>query len=272
VRAIMTAGGMKIPASVLDEVPSLGTIICYGTGYDGLDFAELKKRNIIVGHSPAVNAAGVADIAVMLMLAARRQLIACDAYVRDGRWFAKEPSPMKSAPLAFAGKKVGIYGLGEIGRKIAARCAAFETQIGYFSRSRHDVPYTYFPSIDALAEWADIFFVAVRASKDTEHLITADVLKKLGPDGTIINISRGSVIDQKALIAALETGVIASAGLDVYDKEPHAPDALTRLPNVVFTPHIGGNTAEGNIAMQECVVKNLDAFFAGQPLPYPVTV
>ena len=169
------------------------------------------------------------------------------------------------------GRKIGIYGMGEIGRKIAARCAAFETEVAYYSRSKHDVPYAYHASLAALAEWSDILMVAVRAGADTQHAVNAEILQKLGPQGTIVNISRGSVIDQKALVAALENNVIAGAGLDVYEKEPHAPDALTKLSNVVLTPHIGGHTIESHIAMQDCVMANLDAFFSGKPLRYPVT-
>ena len=168
------------------------------------------------------------------------------------------------------GRKIGVYGMGEIGRKIAARVAAFETEVGYFSRSQHDVPYQYFPTLEALAEWCSVLMIAVRAGSDTDHAVDANILKKLGKDGYVVNISRGSVIDQQALVAALTDQTIAGAGLDVYAKEPHAPDALTALPNVVLTPHIGGHTLESHVAMQDCVIANLEAFFAGKPLPYAV--
>jgi hydroxypyruvate reductase len=168
------------------------------------------------------------------------------------------------------GRRIGLYGMGEIGRKIAARVAAFETEVGYFSRSRHDVPYHYFPTLDALAEWCSVLMVAVRAGADTENAVDANILRKLGKDGYVVNISRGSVIDQQALVAALTEQTLAGAGLDVYEKEPHAPDALTALPNVVLSPHIGGHTLESHVAMQDCVIANLEAFFAGQPLPYAV--
>lgn len=270
VRAMITAGGQRILAAVLDTLPSLGAIICYGTGYDGIDLAEVARRNIAVGNSPAANAAAVADLAMTLMLAATRRLLPADAYVRSGDWAGAKPSPFMRQPPGMTGRKIGVYGMGAIGRKIAARCAAFEADVAYHSRSKHDVPYAYHPSLAALAEWADILMVAVRAGAETRHAIDADILRRLGPAGTVVNISRGSVIDQAALIAALEGGAIAAAGLDVYEKEPHAPDALTRLPNVVLTPHIGGHTVESHLAMQDCVLANLDAFFAGQPLCYPV--
>ncbi len=205
-----------------------------------------------------------------LMLAATRRLLPADEYVRSGGWAGAKPSPSMRPGPGMTGRKIGIYGMGEIGRKIAARCAAFETDVGYYSRSRHDVPYTYHASLEALAAWSDILMVAVRAGADTQHAVNADILKRLGAGGTVVNISRGSVIDQNALVAALENNVIASAGLDVYEKEPHAPDALTKLSNVVLTPHIGGHTVESHVAMQDCVMANLDAFFSGKPLRYPV--
>ncbi len=270
VRALITAGGTKLGAAAMDQLPALGAIVCYGTGYDGVDLAAAAARNIAVGHSPGANAASVADIAVILMLAATRRLLAADNYVRSGDWAAARPSPMMRPQPGLVGRRVGIYGMGEIGRKIAARVAGFEADIGYFSRSRHDVPYRYFPSLDGLAQWCSVLMVAVRAGPETHHAVNADILKQLGADGYVVNISRGSVIDQEALLAALTDKTIAGAGLDVYDKEPHGPDALTALPNVVLTPHIGGHTLESHVAMQDCVIGNLEAFFAGTPLPYAV--
>ena len=161
--------------------------------------------------------------------------------------------------------------MGEIGRKIASRVAAFETDVGYYSRSRHDVPYQYFPSLEALAEWCSVLMIAVRAGADTHHAVDANILQKLGKDGYVVNISRGSVIDQQALIAALTEKTIAGAGLDVFEKEPHAPDALTAFPNVVLTPHIGGHTLDAHVAMQDCVIANLETFFAGQSLAHAVS-
>jgi hydroxypyruvate reductase len=270
VRALITAGGTKLGAAAMDQLPALRAIVCYGTGYDGVDVAEAARRNIAVGHSPGANAASVADIAVILMLTATRRLLAADNYVRSGDWAAAKPSPMMRPQPGMLGRRVGIYGMGEIGRKIAARVAGFETEVGYFSRSRHDVSYQYFPSLGELAQWCSVLMVAVRAGPDTHHAVNADILKKLGEDGYIVNISRGSVIDQEALVAALTDQTIAGAGLDVFEKEPHGPDALTALPNVVLTPHIGGHTLESHLKMQDCVIANLEAFFAGKPLAFPV--
>jgi hydroxypyruvate reductase len=270
VRALITAGGTPLGAAAMDELPKLAAIICYGTGYDGVDLAAAAQRGIAVGHSPAANASAVADLAVTLMLAVTRRLLPADNYVRSGNWAAAKPSSLSPQP-GNPGRRVGVYGMGEIGRKIAARAASFETEVGYFSRSQHDVPYRYFPSLEALAEWCSVLMIAVRAGADTYHAVDAGILQKLGKDGCVVNISRGSVIDQPALVTALTDKTIAGAGLDVFETEPHAPDALTAFPSVVLTPHIGGHTVESHLAMQDCVIANLEAFFAGQPLAHPVS-
>jgi lactate dehydrogenase-like 2-hydroxyacid dehydrogenase len=272
VRAMITAGGTPLGADMMDMMPNLAAIVCYGTGYDGVDLAAAAKRKISVGHSPGANASSVADIAVTLMLAVTRRLLPADNYVRSGNWSEAKPSPLMRPQPGNPGRRVGVYGMGEIGRKIAARVAAFESDVAYFSRSKHDVPYHYLPSLEALAEWCSVLMIAVRAGSDTHHAVDANILRKLGKGGYVVNISRGSVIDQKALVAALADETIAGAGLDVYEKEPHAPDALTAFPNVVLTPHVGGHTIDSHVAMQDCVIANLKAFFAGQPLPHPVQV
>lgn len=270
IRAMITAGGTPLGGAMMDTMPKLSAIVCYGSGYDGVDLAAAAQRGIAVGHSPAANASAVADLAVTLMLAVTRRLLPADDYVRSGNWSAAKPSPLMRPQPGNPGRRVGIYGMGEIGRKIASRMAAFETEVAYFSRSRHDVAYQYLPSLEALAEWCSVLMIAVRAGADTHHAVDGKILQKLGKDGYVVNISRGSVIDQQALIAALADQSLAGAALDVYEREPHAPDALTGFPNVVLTPHVGGHTIESHVAMQSCVIANLEAFFAGQPLPYAV--
>jgi hydroxypyruvate reductase len=270
IRATIAAGGSRFGSDIMDMLPKLGAIVCYGTGYDGVDLKAAAARGIKVGHSPGANAASVADIAVTLLLAATRRLVVADNYVRSGDWGAAKPSPMMRPQPGMLGRKVGVYGMGEIGRKIAARVAAFEAEVGYFSRTKRDVPYQYFPSLEVLADWCSALVIAVRAGPETDRVVNADILKRLGEDGCVINIARGSVIDQPALIQALTDKTIAGAGLDVYAREPHLPDALTAFPNVVLTPHIGGHTLESHTAMQDCVLANLAAFFAGRPLIHPV--
>jgi lactate dehydrogenase-like 2-hydroxyacid dehydrogenase len=269
---LMDAAG-KPPSEVFaaEQLSGVSAIVCYGTGYDGVDLAAAAQRKIAVGHSPAANASAVADLAVTSMLAVTRRLLPADQYVRSGNWSAAKPSPLMSPQAGNPGRRVGVYGMGEIGRKIASRVAAFESEVGYFSRSKHDVPYQYLPSLEALAEWCSVLMIAVRAGVDTHHAVDAKILQKLGKDGYVVNISRGSVIDQQALIAALTDKTIAGAALDVFEKEPHAPDVLTAFPNVVLTPHIGGHTIESHLAMQDCVIANLEAYFAGKPLAYPVS-
>ena len=270
VRAMITAGGTQLPGHVMDTLPSLRAIVCYGTGYDGVDLAAAKERNIAVGNSPGANAASVADLAVTLMLTATRRIIPADEFVRNGNWASGKPSPLLRAPPGNPGRRVGVYGMGEIGRKIASRMASFETEVGYFSRTHRDLPYRYFESLSALAEWCSVLMIAVRAGAETHHVVNADILQRLGSDGYVVNIARGSVIDEAALIAALQNNTIAGAGLDVFEKEPHPPGALSQLPNVVLTPHVGGHTQDSHAAMQDCVIANLEAFFAGQPLAYLV--
>jgi hydroxypyruvate reductase len=270
VRAVLAAGGQKLGGDIMDLLPKLGAIVCYGTGYDDVDLKAAAARNIAVGNSPGANASSVADMALALTLASVRRILVADGFIRDGSWAASKPSPLMRPQFGIGGRKVGVYGMGEIGRKIAARVAAFESEVGYFSRSRYDLPYRYLDSLEALADWCSVLIIAVRAGPETNHLVNADILKRLGADGHVVNIARGSVIDQAALITALKDKTIAGAGLDVFAKEPHAPDELTALPNVVLAPHVGGHTLEGHLAMQDCVIANLNAFFAGKPLPYEV--
>src|ERR1700742_2522582 len=204
VTAMITAGGTPLGAVMMDMMPKLGAIVCYGTGYDGVDLAAAAQRKTTGGHSPAANAASVADLAVTLMLAVTRRLLPADNYVRSGSWSEGKPSPLMRPQPGNPGRRVGVYGMGEIGRKIASRVAAFETEVAYFSRSKHDVPYQYLPSLEALAEWCSVLMIAGGAGPETLHAVNAWILQKLGADGYVVNIARGSVIDQAALISALE--------------------------------------------------------------------
>src|SRR5262249_38818146 len=168
------------------------------------------------------------------------------------------------------GRGSGVYGGGGRARERGAGGAAFGGGVGFFGRSKPPLPYRYFPSLEALADWCSVLMIAVRAGDDTHHVVNADILKRLGEDGYVVNIAPGSGIDQKSLGEAPTSKTIAGAGLDAYAKEPHAPDALTALPNVVLPPHTGGHTLESHRDMQDCVLANLTAFFEGQPLPYAV--
>src|SRR6185437_12496558 len=193
IRAMISAGGTPLGGEIMDLMPKLGAIVCYGSGYDGIDLAAAARRGITIGHSPGANASSVADIAMTLMLAVTRRLLVADDYVRSGNWAAAKPSPMLRPQPGMLRRRVGVYGMGEIGRKIAARVAAFESEVGYFSRTRHELPYRYFPTLAALAEWCSVLMIAVRAGPDTHHAVDGEILKGLGADGYVVNISRGSV-------------------------------------------------------------------------------
>ena len=177
IRATIAAGGSRFGADLMDQLPKLGAIVCYGTGYDGVDLKAAAARNIAVGNSPGANASSVADMALTLTLASVRRLLVADGYIRDGSWAALKPTPLMRAQFGMAGRKVGVYGMGEIGRRIAARAAAFDSEVGYFSRSRHDVPYRYFDSLEALADWCSVLIIAVRAGPETNHIVNADILQ-----------------------------------------------------------------------------------------------
>ena len=269
--ALLTMGSLSTDATLIDALPKLKLICCYGTGIEGVDRVHAKARGIVLGNAGEANAASVAEFAMGLVLATARRIPQADRYVRTGRWQGNSVQSMPSVP-GLAGRRLGIYGLGAIGSRIARRAEAFEMEVGYHNRSRRsEMPYLYHDTLLGLAAWADILVVSARASVENRHAVDAAVLKALGPSGHLVNISRGSAIDEAALIAALADKTIAGAGLDVFETEPHAPDALTAFPNVVLTPHIGGHTLESHVAMQNCVMANLEAFFAGKPLAYPVT-
>ncbi|HEY4345871.1 MAG TPA: 2-hydroxyacid dehydrogenase [Parvibaculum sp.] len=270
VEAIVTVGTMVADEAFLAARPDLRLISCFGSGYEGIDVKAAAARGIKVTNTVGANAATVADMAVALLLGSMRHIATGDGLIRAGKWRGDNAAKLLFGP-SLTGRRVGVLGLGAIGRKIAERLAAFETEIGYFNRSKKaDAPWRYFGSLIELAEWADILMVAHRADDTNRHMVNADVLKALGPEGQIVNISRGSAIDEDALIAALKNGTIAGAGLDVFDDEPNVRPELMALSNVVLTPHIGGGTREAFAAMSDTVLANVDAFFGGKPLPNPV--
>jgi lactate dehydrogenase-like 2-hydroxyacid dehydrogenase len=270
VTVMITMGTVPAPGAALAHLPSLGLVSCMGSGFEGVDLAAAQARRIVVTHSPAANAAAVADVAMGLLIASVRQMPEATAFLRRGDWKGNFAKRMPLSP-GLTGRKVGIYGLGVIGEKIARRAAAFETEIGYHNRHRRDdVPYRYFASLHELATWADILVVSVRADAGNRHAVDAGVLAALGPAGHVVNIARGSVIDQPALMHALRERVIAGAGLDVYENEPAVPEELLALPNVALTPHIAGGTTEAQAKMQDMVFANITAFVERRAVPNPV--
>lgn len=270
VDAVVTVGTMRADDAYFDEMPDLKLVCCFGSGYEGIDIEAAEAHGVKVTNTVGANASTVADLAVALLLASVRLVVTGDRLTRAGKWRGENPAPLLFA-RGLTGRRIGIVGLGAIGMKIANRLAAFEAEIGYHNRSRKDVSYPRFDTVLDLAKWADVLVLAHRADETNRHMVNAEVLEALGPAGHIVNISRGSAIDEDALIAALKNGTIAGAGLDVFENEPEPRSDLVTLPNVVVTPHIGGGTSEAIIAMGDAVIANLDAFFAGKAVPNPVT-
>lgn len=268
IRAVI-ASGNGVDAATMDAMPDLGMIALTVVGYDRTDVVHARAKGIAVTNTPDVLTDDVADLALGLMIAVARRLPAQDLYVRQGRW-EREGSP----PLArrASGRRIGVLGLGRIGQAIAMRARPFASEIGYFSRGRRPegADYHYTESPLALAEWADVMIVAVSGGQETAGLVDRAVIDALGPEGTLINIARGSVVDEAAMIAALTEGRLGFAGLDVFADEPHVPQALIDLPNVVLVPHQGSATRETRRAMGQLALDNLAAFFDGRPLLTPV--
>tara|TARA_R110000824_G_scaffold118105_1_gene270285 strand:- start:5896 stop:6813 length:918 start_codon:yes stop_codon:yes gene_type:complete len=270
VEVIVTIGTLGADGAFMDGFPDLKLIACFGSGYESVDLDAAKARGVKVSNTVGANAATVADLAVGLLLASMRHVVYGDQNVRAGKWRGDNVAKMLFTP-SVTGRRIGIIGMGAIGRKIGERMAAFETEVGYFNRSKKsDLDWQFFETPLALAQWADVLLVAHRADESNRHMINAEVMAALGKDGHIVNISRGSAIDEDALIAALSEGTIAGAGLDVFDDEPNVRPELVALPNVVLTPHIGGGTREAFAAMSAAVVDNVNAVAVGKPLPNEV--
>ena len=269
-RALITIGGLKTDAALMEALPKLGLIACYGTGHEGVDRAAARARGIVVTHGGDTNSTAVAEFAFGLVIASARGMIRGDRYARAGRWRGDIIERTAITP-ELAGQRLGIYGLGSIGAKIATRAAAFEMEIGYHNRRpRPDLPYAYHATLLGLADWADILMVAVRADAGNYHAINKQVLAALGPRGHLVNISRGIAVDTAALCDALEAGTIAGAALDVFEREPDIPDRLKGLDNVVLTPHMAAISANAQRAQRDLMFANLEAFFAGRPVLMPV--
>jgi lactate dehydrogenase-like 2-hydroxyacid dehydrogenase len=257
----------RLEASLLDRLPKAEIISSFGVGYDNVDAVEAGKRGIVVTNTPGVLDDEVADLAIGLLLATLRKIPQADRYLREGKWL-KAPFPL-SATLR--GKKVGIVGLGRIGKAIARRLSGFDVSIAYHGRTQQDdVAFTYHPTIVGLAEASDILIVITPGGASTKHLINAEVLKALGSNGVLINVARGSVVDEQALIEALRSGTILSAGLDVYDDEPRVPQDLIDLEHVVLLPHIASGSVHTRNAMGKLVADNLISWFDGKGPLTPV--
>lgn len=266
VQAVLTVGAIGLSAVQMQAMPQLRWVGALGAGYENIDVAYARAHGIAVSNGAGTNDQCVADHAFGLVIAAVRGLVRLDRLTRQGVWRNDIPLPPN-----VSGKRLGILGLGTIGQKIAWRAQAFDMPVGYHNRRPKDgVDFTYFDSVLALAQWADVLLVATPGGAGTRHLVDAPVIAALGPQGYVVNIARGSVVDTAALAQALRTGALAGAGLDVYESEPLPPAELLDLDNVVLTPHVAGWSPEAVQATVDLFLDNAHRHFAGQPLVTPV--
>ena len=267
IRAIATRGDLGAKRELISQLPNLEVIGCFGVGVDGIDLAACRERGIKVANTPDVLTEDVADLALALMLSIARRIPQADAYTRAGAW-ANGSFPLLTR---MNGKRLGILGLGRIGLAIARRAEGFSMAISYHTRQpRPECAYTYYPNSVELARNSDFLVVIVPGGAATDKLVDAKMLAALGPKGFLINVARGSVVDEEALLTALEKKTIAGAALDVFWNEPYINPRFFKLENVVLHPHGGSGTVETRAAMGKLVRDNLVAHFAGKPLLTPV--
>ncbi|WP_091576272.1 2-hydroxyacid dehydrogenase [Mesorhizobium qingshengii] len=267
IRAIATRGELGASAALMAKLPKLEIVSCYGMGTDAIDLAYAREKSIRVTNTPDVLTEDVADIGIGLLLAVARQIPQADAYVRDGNW-CKANMPLVTRVY---GKRLGIVGMGRIGKAVARRAAAFDCEIAYFgTRKHHELPYDFIGDLVELARRSEFLMVTLAGGESTRNIVNAEVLAALGPDGILINIARGSTVDETSLLAALESGAIKGAGLDVFWNEPTIDERFGKLSNVVLQPHHGSGTVETRKAMGQLVRDNLAAHFGGRTLLTPV--
>ena len=268
IRAIASSGPQApIDAALMRRLPHLEIVASFGVGYDHVDAKWAGEHGVIVTHTPGVLDDEVADTAMALAIMAVRRLPQAERYLRSGRWL-KAPFPLTAS---LRDRTMGILGLGRIGKAIANRASAFGLKVVYHGRrAQADVAYRFFPSLIDMAEACDILMVAAPGGPETRHVINAEVLRALGPDGVLVNIARGTLVDEAALIEALLMGTILAAGLDVYENEPEVPAELLALDNAVLLPHVGSASVKTRRTMAECVVANLVAWSEGKPPLNPV--
>lgn len=266
IEAVLTSGTKGVTADEMALMPNLRLICCVGAGYENVDVALAKERGIAISHGPGTNDVCVADHTMALLFAIVRRIVAYDAQVKAGGW----KTAGDSWPT-LTGKTMGILGMGRIGLRIAARAGGFEMAVHYHNRNRRDdVDFVYQPSALDLAKASDFLISVAPGGKETYHMIDATVLEALGPNGYLVSVGRGTVVDNDALAAALRDGTIAAAGLDVFEGEPDAPQALLEAPNLTITPHVAGRAPESRAAIVSLFQRNLKNFFAGEPLATPI--
>jgi lactate dehydrogenase-like 2-hydroxyacid dehydrogenase len=268
IRGIATEANRGADRALIATLPKLEVISVFGVGTDNVDLAAAREHNVPVTNTPGILTDEVADLAIGLMLASARQILFADRYVRDGSWASKGPILLGRS---VGGKTMGVLGLGGIGRAIADRGAAFRMRVIYSGpRRKPDAPYEYVGDLIELARQSDYLMVACKGGPETRHLVSGAVIDALGPKGTLVNVARGSVVDEAALIQALIDGRLGHAALDVFESEPSPSPELLKLPNVIVQPHHGSATIETRTAIGKLMIDNLSAHFAGRPLLTPV--
>ncbi len=266
IEGILTRSNCKLDPTLLDQLPALKVISTCGVGFDGIPLEITRARGIAVSNTPGVLNDAVCELTIGMLLGLLRKIPSADRFVKDGHW----EQGLFPLTRSLAGCRIGIVGMGRIGQDLADRLVCFKTLISYSGPRAKPLPYTYTASVKALAEQSDILILTCPGGPETDQMINADVLAALGPRGILVNMSRGSVVDQAALIRALEQGTIAGVALDVFEDEPHVPEALRRLDNVLLTPHVGSATQETRVAMIRLAVDNLKAFFTTGRVLTPV--
>lgn len=269
IRVAVCSGKIGVDSDLMKQLPNLEAIVNFGVGYDATDFGQAAQRGILLSNTPDVLTDCVADTAMGLYLDTLRGLSAAERFVRAGTWASGQNFPLATRAT---GRKVGILGLGRIGQAIADRLEGFKTEIHYHSRSQKEgAAYQYHASAKELAEAVDVLIVAAAGGPDSANLVDASVLAALGENGFIINIARGSVIDEAALVTALQQKTIAGAGLDVFAREPHVPSQLLELDNVVLLPHLGSGTVETRADMTSLTIENLRSYLKDRALITPIS-
>lgn len=266
IRVMVVAGEAPLDKALIERLPNLDLVACFTSGYDGIDIDWCRQRGLPVTHAPGVNHEDVADHALGLILAARRQIASGDRQVRAGGWTFET----RAITTSLAGQKLGIVGLGHIGKAVADRAEAFRMAVSWWGPRPHDAEWPRADSLLALAKASDILVVACKADETNRGLISQDIIEALGSDGLLVNVSRGQVVDEDALIAALKSGTLGQAALDVFIEEPTDPARWADVPNVILTPHTAGATTAGVQGMLMLLIENLQAHFAGEPLKTPV--
>jgi len=266
--AAVTYNSVRGDSKTLARFPKLEIVSSFGVGYDHIDANYAREHNVVVTNTPDVLTEEVADVAMGLLIATLREFVKADRYLRSGHWLTQN-FPLSAGSLR--DRIVGMVGMGRIGQAIARRLEASRVPVVYHSRKPADgVSYKHYPDLLEMAKAVDTLVVIVPGGPGTAKMVNAEIMKALGPRGVIVNVARGSVVDEQALIAALKSGGILAAGLDVFEKEPNVPDELRNMQNVVLLPHIGSASVVTRNAMDQLVVDNLKVWFAGKPPLTPV--